>query len=82
MICSVGDSRAYLVRDAGVLQITRITPSSQDPIERGVVVASEAQNHPFANVLSRNIGARSLPHPTCLRSSSSLASGCCCAATG
>ncbi|MBK9071316.1 MAG: serine/threonine-protein phosphatase [Myxococcales bacterium] len=63
VVCSVGDSRAYLVRDAGVLQITKDHTVVADLIERGVVVASEAKNHPFANVLSRNIGAKESTAP-------------------
>lgn len=57
VIAHAGDSRAYLVRDGQVQQLTVDDTYVQDLVERGVITASEALSHPQAHVLTKCLGA-------------------------
>jgi len=51
-----GDSRIYRRRDELVELITRDHSHVQDLVEQGVILESEAESHPMANVITRAIG--------------------------
>jgi len=51
-----GDSRIYRRRDNKVTQITRDHSHVQDLVEQGVILESEAESHPMANVITRAVG--------------------------
>jgi serine/threonine protein phosphatase PrpC len=51
-----GDSRAYLLRDGALRQITRDHSESQDLVDRGVLDPEEAKLWPRRNVLTRALG--------------------------
>lgn len=51
-----GDSRAYLLRDDGVSQLTRDHSLVQDLVDVGILNAVEAESHPNANVITRAVG--------------------------
>ena len=51
-----GDSRVYRRRDNGVTQLTRDHSHVQDLVEQGVILESEAESHPMANVITRAVG--------------------------
>jgi serine/threonine protein phosphatase Stp1 len=51
-----GDSRAYLLRDGAVVQLTRDHSLVQDLVDAGILNAQEAENHPNANVITRAVG--------------------------
>lgn len=51
-----GDSRAYLLRDGKLCQLTRDHSLLQELIDAGSLTAAEAENHPQANVITRAIG--------------------------
>lgn len=53
-----GDSRAYLLRDGRLLQITRDHSVAQELVERGELRQEEVAMHPLANRITRAIGAR------------------------
>lgn len=55
-IAHVGDSRAYLIKDDKVVQLTRDHSVVQTLIETGHLTADEAKNHPERNVITRAIG--------------------------
>ncbi len=55
-IAHVGDSRAYLISDSEVTQITRDHSMIQTLIENGHLTPEEARNHPKRNVITRAIG--------------------------
>ncbi len=58
VIAHVGDSRAYLLRNGRLSQLTRDHTIVTELVARGMIRADEAESHPYKNVLSRNLGAR------------------------
>lgn len=51
-----GDSRIYRRRDNQITQLTRDHSHVQDLVEQGVILESEAESHPMANVITRAVG--------------------------
>lgn len=51
-----GDSRIYRLRDKTITQLTRDHSHVQDLVEQGVILESEAESHPMANVITRAVG--------------------------
>lgn len=58
-IAHVGDSRAYLLRDDGLEQLTRDHSLVWHLFESGVLRKEELSSHPQKNLITRSIG----PHP-------------------
>lgn len=56
-----GDSRAYLLRDGRLMQVTRDHSVAQEMVERGELRQDEAAFHPLANRITRAIGTRNEP---------------------
>ena len=56
----VGDSRLYLIRGDQIYQMTEDHSAVRSMVARGVLTASEAQNHAEKNVILRAVGT----HPT------------------
>jgi PPM family protein phosphatase len=56
-ITHVGDSRAYLVREGAIQQLTTDHTYVQELVDRGEINLEEALTHPQAHILTRCIGA-------------------------
>ncbi|UJX27481.1 Stp1/IreP family PP2C-type Ser/Thr phosphatase (plasmid) [Pseudoalteromonas sp. CF6-2] len=54
----VGDSRIYLYRNGGLLQVSRDHSQVNDLIDEGVLSEAEARHHPLANVITRAVGVQ------------------------
>lgn len=59
MIGQVGDSRAYLLRDGTLTQLTKDHSYVQEQVDAGYLTAEQARTHPYSNVITRCVGANS-----------------------
>jgi serine/threonine protein phosphatase PrpC len=55
-IGQVGDSRAYLMNDTGIWQITEDHSLLNEEIRAGRLAAGQASNYQFKNVITRSVG--------------------------
>jgi len=51
-----GDSRAYLIRDGALRQVSRDHSLVQDLLEARAITPEQAERHPQANVITRAVG--------------------------
>ena len=51
-----GDSRAYLVRDGAIRQLTRDHSQVEELVSAGLLTREQARDHPLGNVVTRAIG--------------------------
>jgi protein phosphatase len=56
-IAHAGDSRAYLLRDRGIFQLTNDHSLVAEQLRQGLISAEEAQNSNVKNVITRALGA-------------------------
>ena len=59
LIGQVGDSRAYLLRDGRLSQITKDHSYVQEQVDAGYLTPEQARSHPYSNVITRCVGANS-----------------------
>ena len=52
----VGDSRAYLLRDGELVQLSRDHSQVQEMVDRGIMRPEDAVGHPMGHILSRAVG--------------------------
>ncbi|HUD40106.1 MAG TPA: protein phosphatase 2C domain-containing protein [Streptosporangiaceae bacterium] len=62
-ICHIGDSRAYLLRDGDLYQVTRDHTFVQALIDQGRIRPEEAANHPQRSLLLRALDGRTDADP-------------------
>lgn len=60
LVLNVGDSRAYLVREGRITQLTRDHTLVDDYVREGRLTAEQAARHPDRHVLTRAIGLESV----------------------
>lgn len=58
LIANVGDSRAYLVRDGRMRQVTTDHSWVMEQVDSGRMDEETAANHPYRNVITRALGSR------------------------
>lgn len=58
-VCNVGDSRAYLLNQDGVLGITTDHSLVELMVQRGELTRETAKNHPGKNLITRAVGTES-----------------------
>jgi len=63
IIGHIGDSRAYLVRDGAIKQVTRDHSWVQEQVDRGMITPEQAKNHPQSNIITRALGTEAYPTP-------------------
>nr|WP_255480825.1 PP2C family serine/threonine-protein phosphatase [Quadrisphaera sp. RL12-1S] len=64
VLAHLGDSRAYLLRDGALVQVTRDHTFVQRLVDEGRITAEEAEHHPQRNVILRVLGdVQSSPEP-------------------
>ena len=56
VLANVGDSRAYLVRDQHMLQLTEDHSLVNELVKSGEISEEMAANHPRKNILTRSVG--------------------------
>ena len=56
-VINIGDSRAYLVNEEGIRQITRDHSLVEDLVERGEITREQARFHPQKHLITRALGA-------------------------
>lgn len=56
VIGHIGDSRAYLIRDGKIVQITQDHSVTNELVQFGELTEEEAKEHPYRNVLTRALG--------------------------
>ncbi len=52
----IGDSRAYLLRDGELKQITQDHSLVQEMVSQGIITKEEALVHPYRNMITRAVG--------------------------
>lgn len=60
IVCNVGDSRAYLLRNGGISRITHDHSVVQTLVESGNITAEEARTHPNRNLITRALGTEEI----------------------
>ena len=55
-IAHVGDSRAYVLDEEGITQVTKDHSIVQDMVEKGQLTPEEAKNHPRKHFITRALG--------------------------
>ncbi len=63
MTMNIGDSRVYLLREGGIVQLTTDHSVVQELIASGRLSPEEAEGHPYSNVITRAVGASELTVP-------------------
>ena len=62
-VINVGDSRAYLVRDGILRQITKDHTMVQEMVDKGLITQSEAESRSDKNMITRAVGGDALVYP-------------------
>lgn len=55
-IVNVGDSRAYLISNGEITQITRDHSFVEEMVGKGTITREQARNHPRKNIITRALG--------------------------
>jgi len=60
-LAHIGDSRAYLLRDGELHQVSKDHSWVEDAVDQGVITREQARTHPNRNVITRAIGLDQQP---------------------
>ena len=59
-VAHVGDSRAYLIRNGSLIQLTSDHSWVNEQLRSGAITSQQARNHPYRNIVTRALGG---PNP-------------------
>ena len=59
-LCHIGDSRAYLLRDGQLIQITRDHTLVQSLVDEGKIAEDDVATHPYRSLLLRALDGRTI----------------------
>ncbi|MBL8148774.1 MAG: protein phosphatase 2C domain-containing protein [Blastocatellia bacterium] len=62
-IVQIGDSRAYVVRNETIFQLTKDQSMVQTLIDSGIIKPEEAETHPYRHVILQSIGGEPTVYP-------------------
>lgn len=62
-IVQIGDSRAYVVRNETIFQLTKDQSMVQTLIDSNIIKPEEAETHPYRHVILQSIGAEPTVYP-------------------
>jgi protein phosphatase len=62
-VAQLGDSRAYLIRDNAIRQVTYDHSWVEEQVRAGILSRENAETSPFRNVITRSIGAMATAQP-------------------
>ncbi len=62
-VVNIGDSRAYLIRDERIHQITEDHTFVNELLKKGTITREEALNHPDGNMITRALGSEEQIRP-------------------
>jgi len=62
-LCHIGDSRAYLLRDGRLVQITRDHSLVQSLVDDGTITEDDVPTHPYRSLLLRALDGRTIAEP-------------------
>lgn len=66
VIGHIGDSRIYLLRNGTLRQVTKDHSYVQEQVDAGFLTPEQARYHPYANVITRCVGANAAVEPDIL----------------
>ncbi len=58
VVANVGDSRTYHIRDNDITQISHDHSWVMEQVRAGELTPEQAENHPYGNVITRNLGSK------------------------
>lgn len=66
-VCSIGDSRAYAIKDGNIFRITKDHSMTQELLDRGHIKESQLKNHPYRHHLVKALGIDDQANPDIFR---------------
>lgn len=66
-VCSIGDSRAYAIKDGNIFRITKDHSMTQDLLDRGHIKESQLKSHPYRHHLIKALGIDDQANPDVFR---------------
>lgn len=67
LVANVGDSRAYLFREGSLERLTRDHSWVAEQVAAGLLSPTEAERHPYRNVITHSLGPDRNPKPDLVR---------------
>lgn len=63
VVCSIGDSRAYIVTSGSIMQVTKDHSWTSELKEKGLLTDKQARNHPYRHHLVKALGVEENANP-------------------